>query len=144
MSDIKTCSKNHGYDSAWDQCPYCDESLSELPDAADVAITLIGWIVVLSGQDAGSDFRLEAGSNLIGIDDDCNIILEDEYVSGQHAKIEGVHQDEALSYTLTDLGSTNGTLLNDSDSPIEQVDLQDGDIVTFGSTRVKFKSFQPG
>lgn len=142
MTDVKTCNAGHVHDPVWEQCPYCDESLT-LPTEELPMITLIGWIVVLSGDYAGRDFRLERGSNLIGKADDCHIIIDDEYVSSHHARIEGVPQADNWAYVLTDLGSTNGTFLNESEDPMDQSDLADGDILTFGSTRAQFKSFYP-
>lgn len=144
MTEVKTCSAGHVHDAIWDQCPYCDESLTQSPEESSEEhpdITLIGWIVILNGNDAGRDFRLETGSNLIGQAEDCDIILSDEFISSHHARIEGVPQTDKWVYVLTDLGSTNGSYLNDGEDPVDQKDILDGDVLTFGSTRAQFKSF---
>ena len=144
MSEIKTCSKGHAHDATWEQCPYCDESLV-LPTEAErpvIPITLVGWIVVLNGHNSGRDFRIEEGSTLIGKGDDCDIILDGEYISSHHARIEAVARSDAWTYVLTDLGSTNGTLLGDSDDSIDHVEILSGAEIVFGSTQVKFVSFR--
>lgn len=71
--------------------------------------------------------------NLIGRSDDASIKLEDNGVSRQHATIrcEGDH------YWLVDLGSANGTYVNDSAITTARV-LRDGDRVQFGTNMLHF------
>ncbi len=71
--------------------------------------------------------------NLIGRSDDASIKLEDNGVSRQHATIrcEGEH------YWLVDLGSANGTYVNDSAITTARV-LRDGDRVQFGTNMLNF------
>ena len=45
----------------------------------------------------------------IGRSDDCQLILDDDYVSTRHARIYAVDS----GFLVEDLGSTNGTFLND-------------------------------
>ena len=53
---------------------------------------------------------LRVGESLkIGRSSDCQLILDDDYVSTRHARI---YRTEA-GYLIEDLGSTNGTYLND-------------------------------
>ncbi|WP_284285234.1 FHA domain-containing protein [Arsenicicoccus piscis] len=46
---------------------------------------------------------------LIGRNPECTLILEDDFASGRHARI--VYDDG--QWTIEDLGSTNGTYLDD-------------------------------
>ncbi|MEI6534204.1 MAG: adenylate/guanylate cyclase domain-containing protein [Verrucomicrobiaceae bacterium] len=71
--------------------------------------------------------------NLIGRSDDASIKLDDNGVSRQHATIrcEGSH------YWLVDLGSANGTYVNDSAITNARV-LRDGDRVQFGANMLLF------
>ncbi len=71
--------------------------------------------------------------NLIGRSDDATIKLDDNGVSRQHATIrcEGDH------YWLVDLGSANGTYVNDSAISTARV-LRDGDRVQFGTNLLHF------
>ena len=62
----------------------------------------------------------------------CDICLQDRNVSRQHAAFVA----DPGGWAITDLGSTNGTLLNGaavSDKP-----LRDGDIVTVGVTELVY------
>jgi len=60
------------------------------------------------------------------------IVLGDPNVSRHHAEI----RPEGDGYTVIDLGSTNGTRVNGV--RVERQQLQDGDELMFGNTRVRF------
>ena len=65
---------------------------------------------------------------------DCDVVLTDKGASRKHAQLrlrEG-------TWTITDLGSTNGTRLNGQ--TIQSRDLTDGDRITVGSTVIEFRS----
>ena len=87
---------------------------------------------VLAGPDQGSEFELATGPSDIGRADTCEIQLEDELSSRQHARV--VVSDEIR---LHDLGSTNGVLVNGTliSRPTR---VQPHDIVTIGATDLRF------
>ena len=65
---------------------------------------------------------------------DCDVVLKDKGASRKHAQLRlrgGV-------WSVTDLGSTNGTRLNGQ--TIQSRELSDGDKVTIGSTVLEFRS----
>jgi pSer/pThr/pTyr-binding forkhead associated (FHA) protein len=66
---------------------------------------------------------------------DCTIPLNDQNVSRQHAEIAPARG----AYVVRDLGSTNGTMVNGTRIGGEQR-LSDGDILSFGSTYVRFEA----
>ncbi|MGA2212889.1 MAG: FHA domain-containing protein [Bryobacteraceae bacterium] len=96
---------------------------------------LVGWFVVLMGEQKGEDFRIREGPNIIGSASDADIVLRDSAISGKHASLR--YKDE--KFTITDLDSTNGTFLNDRADPIAREELKDNDIVRMGEVRLKFK-----
>ena len=60
---------------------------------------------------AQTGLTMPLGDSLrIGRSNDCQLILDDDYVSTRHARI--VRGDNG--YLVEDLGSTNGTYLNDA------------------------------
>ena len=65
---------------------------------------------------------------------ECDIVLEDAGISRRHAEIRG----GAEGWTITDLGSTNGVLLNGSQVHGAQP-LNPGDQLELGSTRIVFE-----
>lgn len=70
------------------------------------------------------------------IDVDLGSVPEGAYVSRKHAKI--TMEDGA--YTLTDLGSSNGTyLLRDDFERIESAEIGDGDEIALGNARLVFR-----
>ena len=75
-----------------------------------------------------------SGSTEIGRADGCAIRLSDTYVSQVHARLYG--QDG--SWYLEDLGSTNGTFLNDRRVG-QPVEVHAGDVVKVGKTVLELR-----
>ncbi len=65
-------------------------------------------VTITQGNQAGTTARLSLGMVLIGRGADCQLILDDDYVSTRHARI--VAGDSGIY--VEDLGSTNGTYVN--------------------------------
>ena len=63
---------------------------------------------IVQGQQAGESAPLEPGLVLIGRSADCQLVLDDDYVSTRHARVVA---GETGLY-IEDLGSTNGTYVN--------------------------------
>jgi hypothetical protein len=75
---------------------------------------------------------LKAGSNVVGRGQDADFRLPDTGVSRRHLEISWDGQNA----TLADLGSTNGTTVNDT--PVTQWQLQDGDVIRVGHSSMVF------
>jgi two-component system, cell cycle response regulator len=89
--------------------------------------------VVLTGQDIGHKYEINKAEIVIGRGEDAEIIIDDEDVSRHHAKVEA----RPDSFIITDLGSTNGMLVNGT--RVKSHRLLDGDRVQVGScTILKF------
>jgi len=63
---------------------------------------------ITQGNQAGQSAELAAGVIMIGRGADCQLILDDDYVSTRHARVVG--GDNGVY--VEDLGSTNGTYVN--------------------------------
>ena len=91
--------------------------------------------VVRSGQSGVSvnkEFPL-GPSNIIGRSmENCEIALNDTFLSGQHARLE-LRGDE---WILEDLNSTNGTFLNEIEVR-DAATVEEGDIVRVGRVELK-------
>jgi len=71
------------------------------------------------------------------IDVDLGSIPEGSYVSRTHAKIEEVDG----VFTITDLGSSNGTfLLRDDWERVESAEIEDGTEIALGNARMIFRT----
>ena len=65
-------------------------------------------LVVTQGSQDGQSAALADGVIMIGRGADCQIILDDDYVSTRHARVIGAR----TAIYVEDLGSTNGTYVN--------------------------------
>jgi hypothetical protein len=92
---------------------------------------------ILSGSLEGQDVELLPDPQTVGRGPACNLRLGDAGVSSKHAKI----WCEAGRFFLMDLGSTNGTFVNDKD--VDRIELNDGDTITFGMTKARFVGDKP-
>src|SRR6185312_2759713 len=97
--------------------PFTDES-SRLREQlqAEIRKTVAPSLAVILGPDVGTRVVLEAPVE-IGRDPRCELPLHDDNVSWRHARVEDRGCDaerdaERQQWTLVDLGSTNGTVLN--------------------------------
>lgn len=90
-------------------------------------------LVRVNDSFAGEEFSLSEIENTIGRTDDNFILLSDQSISRQHAKIVR----DADQYTLIDLGSSNGTRLNGKQ--VKGIKpLTPGDVVEFGDVEFVF------
>lgn len=85
-------------------------------------------LLVLSGNSMGRSFRLEGTSCIVGRSAECHFPLDDEGISRKHAKVVILPDGVAL---VKDLGSTNGTFVNER--KIDAHPLEDGDRIRLGS-----------
>ncbi|MBN1995400.1 MAG: FHA domain-containing protein [Anaerolineae bacterium] len=94
---------------------------------------VVAWLVVRSGSRQGKSYPIGTGESVIGRDGRCQVVLDHESVSGQHAKIRPEHN----TFWLYDLASTNGTFLNNQ--RIQRQRLEDGDEIRLGAMTFTFK-----
>ncbi len=80
----------------------------------------------------GRRFPLRQGTTIVGRADDAHVKLADVGTSRRHARIAY----DGTSAVITDLGSTNGTLINDE--PIDEQLLRPGDRIRLGATTLVY------
>lgn len=90
-------------------------------------------LLVVGGDLNGTLFDLTAEEVTVGRSAKCDIPLEFNGISREHFKLV-VHGD---GYALVDLGSRNGTFLNNSKVEGQQV-LEKGDIIKMGAMALKY------
>lgn len=91
-------------------------------------------LVVFYGQNIGRRYFLDKNEQIIGRSDSANIQVDQESVSRQHCRV----LDISGHNRLIDLGSTNGTFVNDRQ--VTECDLRDGDLIRVGQTIFKYLS----
>jgi predicted component of type VI protein secretion system len=94
-------------------------------------------IIITYDSDQIEEMVLEHGSINIGRARDNEIHLTDETLSGHHARIVTIFN----ACHIEDMGSTNGTFVNDK--KVIKHTLHDGDIITVGNCHIKFNADTP-
>src|SRR4051812_20585816 len=89
-------------------------------------------LVVIYGSELGKKYNLNASAIVIGRSSKCDIQIDQESISRNHSKIINTSK----SLLIRDLGSTNGTYVNDE--PVDEYVLRDGDLIKIGRTIFKF------
>ena len=107
-------------------------SLKDLQLAAKPANAEHPCIVIISGKMAGRLFKLSAGATVIGRGTDTTIRVEDEGISRRHVQVILTPDDKVF---IEDMGSTNGTIVNDKKTD-GRVQLENGDRIELGSTTI--------
>lgn len=102
----------------------------ELPPAVPAAGE--AGLALLDGERVSDTFRLSEVAT-IGRLPSCDVVLTDPGASREHARISRRND----GYVVTDMGSTNGTLVNGD--PVSEQLLVDGDRITIGSTVLEFR-----
>lgn len=98
-------------------------------------------LIFLCGDKLGTVVRIDRSKLTIGRDSDLvDLPLDDDVASRVHAQVFSISMDNGeKQYWLSDLGSTNGTMLNGFAVPHEESKLlQDGDKIKIGRQLFKF------
>ena len=89
-------------------------------------------LIVIYGDDLGRRIPLGLEPTVIGRSSKCEVQLDQESVSRNHCRISF----NGKTYSIRDLGSTNGTYVNDE--LVDEINLRDGDQLKVGRTILKF------
>lgn len=89
-------------------------------------------LIGMSPEVKGKNFELDREKITIGRNATNMIVLDHPTVSGKHCQISRI----GSRYTLTDLGSTNGTRVNSQE--VKETDLRPKDLVQIGSVEFLF------
>lgn len=95
-------------------------------------------LIVIKGADEGKQFELTEPVQGVGRDASNRIRLHDTEVSRRHAEF----RKTAEGYRLTDIGSANGSFVNNQ--PVTDVLLQPGDRVQIGQTLLVYSAAATG
>lgn len=116
---------------------------SEQPKEADVANSIAsidskiwGWLMPEDGA-IKSGYPLSKDRFIIGRDVKCDILINDESISRQHAEIMKTER----GYRITDMNSKNGVFVNNQ--RINQHFLQDADRIMIGDKYFDIKILKP-
>jgi len=88
---------------------------------------------VLSGPQRGRVWSLGPGTSIIGREPGCDVVLEDRYVSGRHARVEVAERVD-----IVDLGSANG--LEVDGEPVGRIVVQGPRDILIGETVVRVRT----
>ena len=101
--------------------------LEEIPGEIDARLRIV------AGNGKGSVYPLRENSVVLGRDEGCHVVIDDPRVSGRHAIISY----RGGEFRVSDLQSTNGSLLNGS--PLTESVFSESDDLRLGKTVVRLE-----
>ncbi len=112
----------------------CEAAFEEGPERLSPAEPAPGTATLVRLEDdrPAETYRLGPATT-IGRLPECDVVLADPAASRRHARI--LQRDGV--WLIEDLGSTNGTFVNDE--PVAERPLEDGDRITVGTTVLEFR-----
>ena len=116
------------YDAGPQYAPYDQQQQGYQPHGGGHNGRNVGLV---SGD--GRTYPLQMGSTVIGRGDQANLRLPDVGISRRHARLDY----DGSQVVLTDLGSTNGTMVNGQ--RVSAVALNPGDMIQLGTTTLTFR-----
>ncbi|MDO8684143.1 MAG: FHA domain-containing protein [Armatimonadota bacterium] len=113
------------------------EPIAEVEEIVEEAEPVAAVAKLFGVGETSGEYMILPGENTIGRRSENTIMISnDPHVSGSHASIVAGED----GFQLTDLGSTNGTFVNDTGIPAQQsVDLKSGDEIVFGRSKFRFE-----
>lgn len=93
-------------------------------------------LIVLAGWEIGKEIEVSGKTMILGRSIDCDTCINSPSVSRQHAQIDLVEAEGERYFRVTDLGSSNGTHVNNTRTATTR--LHDGDKVKMGDVLFKF------
>lgn len=91
-------------------------------------------LAVVGGPLTGTRYTLDVGSHTVGRDPQCDVSLDDSFISATHIKLE-LRKDEV---TIADAGSHNGTFIHGM-KVTEERQVSVNDIIEVGQSLLKIK-----
>jgi hypothetical protein len=95
---------------------------------------IYAYLHIMNSNQSGETCTMKSSTLHIGRHSENDLYLENDSVSQHHAVI---HYKYKHAFILTDLGSTNHTLVNQN--KINAIELKDGDLIYFGEVLVRFE-----
>lgn len=93
---------------------------------------IVGVMFSVSKGLLGEMFPVYLGKNIIGKDSKCDIVLNENTVSEEHAIIYTFKNDSGIEASIMDINSVYGTLVNDMDARYENVSVHENDRISIG------------
>lgn len=91
-------------------------------------------LVIVDGKNAGMAFPVPPSCSM-GRAPDNSIVISDQFISSHHARI---YKDKKGEWILEDLGSTNGTYL-DEKQIVGPVTIESGQVIRLGATSFELR-----
>jgi len=116
------------------------ESKTVILNSTDAGLNPVtGWLVVISGEQTGLDFKIYKERNYLGTHSDNDICIDFDPAISEHSAVI-IYDDLDNKFYITSGESKNNIYLNNK-LLLDPKELMDNDILRIGSTQFMFKPF---
>lgn len=93
---------------------------------------IVGVLFSISKGLLGEIIPIYLGKNIIGKNENCDVVLSENTVSAEHAIIHTRKNENGIEATITDFNSMYGTIVNDADARYDTLPIHENDVITIG------------
>lgn len=93
-------------------------------------------LIVVAGWEIGREIEIKDCPQVLGRSASADVSITSPSVSRKHSQIEHVQESDETFFVISDLGSSNGTYVNDT--PAAGARLENGDRIRMGDVLFKF------
>lgn len=100
---------------------------------------IVGWLVCMTGDERGKDYRLHAGKNFIGRSPSMDVVLVDDKTISRNKHCSVIYDPKGNTFYASAEG---GNLMYLNDEMLEtSTEIKEGDLITIGETKLMFVPF---
>lgn len=107
------------------------------PNSKKAGTPCVGWLVAISGEHIGMDYRLKVGKNFIGRDASMDVALTNDMSVSRNRHAEVVYEPKAHRYFVQS-GDSSSLVYKNNEIVLTPMEIEAYDMITVGEVNLLF------